>query len=89
MKSRNLIAYRKGRYVLPGHGSIPFRDEEALNVLIQDIEQVDLVNGIIISYETAKTLAKKAMLQRSQDFAASAMSYRLACRVQWRAGRHA
>ncbi len=82
LKTRGLIVFRKGRYMLPGHGAIPFREDEALSVLIQDIEEVDLVNGIMISYETARALAKKAMLQRSQDFAASASTYRLACRVQ-------
>lgn len=52
-------------------------------MLIRDIEQVNLVNGIAVSHDTAANLAKKAMLQRSQDFAASASTYLLACRVQW------
>ena len=33
--------------------------------------------------ETARALAKKAMVQRSQDFAASSNTYLLACRMQW------
>jgi hypothetical protein len=33
--------------------------------------------------ETARTLAKKAMVQRSQDFAASSNTYLLACKLQW------
>jgi hypothetical protein len=37
------------------------------------------------SVDKARALAKTAMLQRSQDFAASARSYLYACRVQWEA----
>ena len=33
--------------------------------------------------ESARSLAKKAMVQRSQDFAASSSTYLLACRLQW------
>jgi hypothetical protein len=33
--------------------------------------------------EAAQSLAKKAMVQRSQDFAASANTYLLACKLQW------
>jgi hypothetical protein len=83
LKARGLIGFRKGRYLLSGQGAIPFKEDEALKVLIRDIEQVNPVNGIAVSYDTARNLAKKAMLQRSQDFAASASTYLLACRVQW------
>jgi uncharacterized LabA/DUF88 family protein len=83
LKARGLIGFRKGRYILSGQGAIPFKEDEALQVLVRDIEQVNLVNGLAVSYDTARSLAKKAMLQRSQDFAASASTYLLACRVQW------
>ncbi len=83
LKTRGLISFRKGRHILSGQGAIPFKDDEALKVLIRDIEQVKLVDGISVNHDTARTLAKKAMLQRSQDFAASASTYLLACRVHW------
>jgi hypothetical protein len=83
LERRNLIAYYDGRYMLPGHSAIPFADEPALHLIRYDIEQVELPDDIPLSAEKARALSKTAMLQRSQDFAASARSYLYACRLQW------
>jgi hypothetical protein len=69
--------------MLPGRAGIPFKDEPALQVLNQDIDAVIIPDNLQISSETAHMLAKKAMVQRSQDFAASGETYLLACKVQW------
>ena len=83
LKNRGMITFRNKRYSLPGSGNIPFADDPALRVLCRDIEQVTVPEGLQPSAETARTLAKKAMVQRSQDFAASSNTYLLACRFQW------
>jgi hypothetical protein len=83
LKQRGMITYRNKRYVLPGSGNIPFADEPALRILSRDIEQAILPDNLQPGAETARNLAKKAMLQRSQDFAASSNTYLLACRLQW------
>jgi len=44
---------------------------------------VQLPEGLARGPEAARSLADKAMLQRSQDFAGSTQTYLLACRVQW------
>ena len=69
--------------MLPGQSSIPFRDDPAMQPLIYDIENVGIPDNVTRSFEKARSLAKTAMLQRSQDFAASARSYLMACRLQW------
>jgi uncharacterized LabA/DUF88 family protein len=85
LKQRNLIT-RKGKgFSLPGSGVIPIENEPILEVLIRDIENIQIPPNIEINSETAHSLAKKAMLQRSQDFVASGNNYLLACRVQWEA----
>lgn len=83
LKKRGMITYRNKRYSLPGSGNIPFADDPALRILCRDIEQVAVPDGLQPGAETARTLAKKAMVQRSQDFAASSNTYLLACRLQW------
>jgi hypothetical protein len=83
LKKRGLIVYKNKRYVLPGRGNIPFAEEAALRILIRDIEEVQLPDNVQPGVESARSLSKKAMLQRSQDFAASSTTYLLACRVQW------
>jgi uncharacterized LabA/DUF88 family protein len=83
LKNRGMIIYRNKHYSLPGSGNIPFADDPALRVLCRDIEQVTVPDGLQPSAETARSLAKKAMVQRSQDFAASSNTYLLACRIQW------
>lgn len=83
LKNRGMILHRNRRYVLPGSGNIPFADDPALRILCRDIEQVAIPDGLQPGAETARSLAKKAMVQRSQDFAASSNTYLLACRLQW------
>jgi hypothetical protein len=78
------LIIRKGKkYTLPGVGVIPFLDEPALQVLRRDIDQVQMPDDLQAGTDMAHSLAKKAMLQRSQDFAASANTYLLVCRLQW------
>ena len=85
LKQRGLIVRKGKRYMLPGRGGIPFKDEPALQVLNIDIDSVIIPANMQISSETAHMLAKKAMVQRSQDFASSGETYLLACKVQWEA----
>jgi hypothetical protein len=80
---RGLVVEVEGRYMLPGQSSIPFRDDPAMQPLIYDIENIPIPDSVSRSFEKARSLAKTAMLQRSQDFAASARSYLMACRLQW------
>ncbi|OGO34891.1 MAG: hypothetical protein A2W35_20800 [Chloroflexi bacterium RBG_16_57_11] len=83
LSKRGMIITRNKRYVLPGSGNIPFADDPALRILCRDIEQVVVPDGIQPGVDSARTLAKKAMVQRSQDFAASSNTYLLACRLEW------
>jgi len=83
LQTRELVAEEDGRYVLPGHSVIPFATEPALEPICFDIENAILPESISTSPDKARAMAKNAMLQRSQDFAASARSYLMACRVQW------
>lgn len=83
LKGRNLITRKGKRYNLPGRGIVPFVDEPALEILCRDIEGVQIPENLQTGVEMAHTLAKKAMVQRSQDFAASGSTYLLACRLQW------
>lgn len=85
LKNRGLIARKGKKYVLSGQGAIPFQGDPALQILIRDIEETKIPDTIQVSSEMAHTLAKKAMVQRSQDFAASGQTYLLACRLQWEA----
>jgi uncharacterized LabA/DUF88 family protein len=83
LETRELIVQKGDRYGLPGRGIIPFESEPALNVLIRDIEEEKIPDHIQPGVESARILAKKAMVQRSQDFAASSDTYLLACCLQW------
>jgi uncharacterized LabA/DUF88 family protein len=83
LKARGLIVEQEGRYVLPGTHAVPFVDEPALEPVIYDIQQAQPPDNLPRTPDRARSLAKTAMLQRSQDFAASARSYLYACRVQW------
>jgi hypothetical protein len=83
LQTREQIVEKEDRYALPNHNAIPFVDEPALELLCYDIANVQVPDNIDRSAEKARSLAKTAMLQRSQDFAASARSYLLACRLQW------
>lgn len=83
LQERGLVVEVESRYMLPGQSSIPFRDDPAMQPLIYDIENVAIPDSVARSFEKARSLSKTAMLQRSQDFAASARSYLMACRLQW------
>jgi hypothetical protein len=83
LKQLGLIVKKGKRYSLSGNGMIPFAENTALQILCQDIEQVQIPENMAGGVETAQSLSKKAMVQRSQDFAASANTYLLACRLQW------
>src|SRR5690606_26820458 len=83
LEERGLIVQQDNRYALPGHSAIPFADEPAIQLIRYDIEQAQLPDNLQRTQEKARSLAKTAMLQRSQDFAASARSYLFACRLQW------
>lgn len=85
LEQRDLVIMMDGRYSLPGHHVIPFATEPALQPVCYDVEHVQLPDNMPRSVDKARALAKTAMLQRSQDFAASARSYLFACRVQWEA----
>jgi hypothetical protein len=83
LKQRGMVAKKGKRYFLAGRGAIPFRGDPALQILFRDIEDVNIPENMQVGSDMAHTLAKKAMLQRSQDFAASGQTYLLACRLQW------
>jgi hypothetical protein len=83
LKQRSVITRKGKRYYLRGSGIIPFQDEPALQILCRDIEQAEIPDDMTTGTEMARSLAKKAMVQRSQDFAASADTYLLACKMQW------
>jgi uncharacterized LabA/DUF88 family protein len=83
LKARNLVVRRGKKYFLSGSGAVPFIREPALQILRRDIEEVKIPDNMQVSSEMAHMLAKKAMVQRSQDFAASGHTYLLACRLQW------
>jgi uncharacterized protein (TIGR00288 family) len=82
---RGLIVQDGGHYVLPGYNTIPFREDAVFAPVIADIKQMELPENLPHTLEKARSLAKTAMLQRSQDFAASARSYLCACKLQWEA----
>lgn len=83
LEVRGLVAEQDGHYSLPGQSAIPFAEEPAIQLIRYDLEQVQLPENLPRTQEKARSLAKNAMLQRSQDFAASARSYLFACRLQW------
>ncbi len=83
LKQQGMVAQKGKRFGLPGRDLIPFRSEPALKSLCRDIESVKLSDGMDVSVSVARNLAKTAMLQRSQDFIASASNYLLACRLLW------
>lgn len=82
---RNWIIKKGQKYTLPGKGVLPLDDEPNLSVIINDINQIQIPSDLEITSQTAHSLARKAMVQRSQDFVASGDSYLFACKVQWEA----
>ncbi len=85
LAQRELIEEHEGLYMLPGYNSVPFRDDPVFGLVINDLKQMALPDNLPHTLEKARSLAKTAMLQRSQDFAASARSYLCACKLQWEA----
>ncbi len=82
LEERGLIIYKNERYLLAGNNIVPFMDDPVLRILFRDIELVEVPDGLRPGVETARSLAKKAMLQRSQDFTASSSTYLMACKLQ-------
>ena len=80
---RKLIIHTSGRYTLLGQNAIHFFDDPLFVPIREDIANLQLPDSLPRSLEKARSLSKTAMLQRSQDFAASARSYLCACRLQW------
>jgi uncharacterized protein (TIGR00288 family) len=85
LRQRGLVARRGKRYTLPGHETIPFCDEPYLQPICRDIEELKLPTAMPHGVNVARNLAKAATVQRSQDFAASALSYLQACKLLWNA----
>lgn len=83
LKDRSLIVRKGKKYQLPGQGAVPFEGTPALQILRRDIDDLKLAENHPHGTDAAHMLAKKAMLQRSQDFAASGQSYLTACKLQW------
>jgi hypothetical protein len=83
LKQRGVISRKGKKYILPGKGAVPFEGEASLQILFRDIENTVIADNVQVNSDTAHSLAKKAMLQRSQDFAASGQTYLMACKVQW------
>ena len=82
---RGMLLEEEGDYTLPGEGAVPFCNEPVLKPVCDDIAGMTLPENVVRSVDKARQLAKTAMYERSQDFAASARSYLRACRVQWEA----
>ncbi len=82
LEARDLIINENGRYRLPGQAIIPFQDDPVFAPVLLDIQGLQLPDNLPHTPEKARSLAKTAMLQRSQDFAASARSYLCACKLQ-------
>ncbi len=82
---RNWITQSGDAYNVRGKIGVSLETEPSLQVLFQDFERVFIPPDVEISASGAQTLARKAMVQRSQDFVASGESYLLACKIQWEA----
>jgi hypothetical protein len=81
--ARGMIARKGNHYILPGRDAIPFRSDPTLKSVCKDIESLKIPSGLEPGATSARSMAKTAMLQRSQDFVASASNYLLACRLLW------
>jgi hypothetical protein len=83
LRKRSLIT-RKGKgYALAGRDAIPFCNDPALEVVCRDVLAVKVPDGMETGVAAARSLAKAAMVQRSQDFIAAASNLLVACRLQW------
>ena len=85
LEQRACIARVNGRYRLPGSSANPLLDNPYLQVVVRDLKAAQLPEGLGTDVETVQDLAKSGMAKRSQDFAASAQDYLLACRLLWEA----
>ncbi len=85
LEARNLVERDGDRYVMAGQDSMPLMEEEALLPIIKDIEELDIPDNQEVSPAAARNMARTAMVQRSQDFAAAAHNSLLACKIQWEA----
>lgn len=85
LRDREMIARKSQGYILPGKGILPFENEPVLQILVRDIKATQIPENVQSGSDSARAYSKKAMLQRSQDFAASSQTYLLACRLQWEA----
>lgn len=83
LKDRGLVVKRGQSYYISGKGIIPLEGQPALEILYRDIREVNLPDDQLRGAAAAQMLAKKAMVQRSQDFAASCQTYLIACKLQW------
>ena len=83
LREREMIARKSQGYILPGKGILPFENEPVLQILVRDIKATQIPENVQSGSNSARAYSKKAMLQRSQDFAASSQTYLLACRLQW------
>jgi len=83
LRERGYIVRKGKQYTLPGRDTIPFRNDPTLEIICEDIAHIDIPTNLVGGVGTARMLAKTAMLQRSQDFVASANNFLLACRMQW------
>jgi NYN domain len=80
--ARGRVLAEGDRYQLVGRGAIPFWQEAPLQAICLDIDSIELPESISMDPHQAQALAQRAMVERSQDFAASSASYLLAARVQ-------
>lgn len=83
LEERAMIQAEGDRYVLPGRHVLPINDSPTLHLLYRDIEQAPLQPEMAHTSNEARTLANTALVQRTQDFAAAAQNYLVACRLQW------
>jgi uncharacterized LabA/DUF88 family protein len=81
--SRGMVIKKGNHFNLTGRDVIPLRNEPAMKPILRDIESAKVPEGMEHNLYAARSLAKTAMLQRSQDFVASANNYLLACRLMW------
>lgn len=83
LRKRSLITRREKGYALTGRDAIPFCNDPALEVVCRDVLATKVPEGMEPGVAAARSLAKTAMVQRSQDFIAAASNLLLACRLQW------
>jgi hypothetical protein len=81
LNSRDQITREDDRYGLENRYGMFLGDIPTLQLLYTDIEQAEIPAEIERGAEAALALSKTAMVQRSQDFAAAAQSYLIACRL--------